>query len=157
MGRWKGWPIFGVLLLIMGCGKGRLDVRFPPKIGDYHLARLISGKEAIEEINRLHGRVINAIAGAIAIYNGEEGSATIWVSLAPSSEKAECQVQEMMREIQGRPGGPFFGVQKEVHREIPVYRFQGLGQMHFVFRRDKQVYWVSTPPEAAKDFLSVFM
>lgn len=123
------------------CGRlPRLDVH----IDDLERVSLLSGREAIRAINRLHGMAIDMERGFVASYQAPPGEkATIWVSEAPSQELGEKQIEMMVAKMKGNQKSPFEKYRTVKAKGINVIGFDGLGQVHYVFGMGKWVYWIS--------------
>ena len=145
-----GWLV--VLVFLLACGSYTWS--FPGKIEGYRLARLIKGREALEEINKLHGRKIQAVKGAIAVYVKKGRKAVVWVSQAPSDRVAFRQVEVMMEKME--KASPFYRFTMDKVGCLLVYHFMGLGQEHYLFAQDSSVYWISAPVGEGMAFLRVF-
>lgn len=152
--RWK--PGIWLLLFFWGpfLGCSSYDWSFPNKVEGYRLAKLIKGRTALREINRLHGKKVEALKGAIAIYMRGGQRAMVWVSLAPSDKVASQQVEVMMEKMER--GGPFHHFAMDKVGCLLVYHFLGLGQEHYLFAQDDSVYWISAPVGDGIAFLRVF-
>ncbi len=140
------------LVLLVACGSYTWS--FPNKIEGYRLVKLIKGKAALREINKLHGREIQAVKGAIAVYVKDGQRAMVWVSQAPSDRVAFRQVEVMMEKME--KGSPFYNFTMDKVGCLLVYHFLGLGQEHYLFAQDHSVFWISAPTGDGKAFLRVF-
>ncbi len=154
----KYWSVVYVLalaILLVGCEKSKVLAKlFPSKIDGYKLEKVISGKKAMEMVNKLHGKKINAKAAWVAYYVSEKNpkeKVTVWVSEAPSAKEATNQVEVMMAKIEKKPM-PFYHVMKMGD----VYVFSGLGQRHAVFTRDKYVFWISGTDGSLRYFVHYY-
>jgi len=107
------------------------------------LVKLITGDEAIEAINKLHGMHIDVAGGLIAHYEGMNDKATIWVSEASSQDLAEEQVVVMIQKMKSNARSPFSHYRSMNKKGFRVIAFDGMGQVHYVFRDNKWVYWIS--------------
>ena len=150
----RGFGVWMVAFaILMGCSLS-YTWSFPSRIEGYRLVKLIKGKEALREINKLHGRKIQAVKGAIAVYVRDGQKAVVWVSQAPSDKVAFHQVEVMMEKM--RRASPFYGFTMDKMGCLLVYHFMGLGQEHYLFSQDDAVYWISAPMGDGMAFLRVF-
>lgn len=158
--------IYQVLLLLvfgMSCGsKPKPSSIFPETLPNLHLIKLIKGKKAIEEINKLHGRQIHIKRGFIAYYEGsfEEGNwreATIWLSEADNGQTALKQTKIMMDRIKNNPKTPFHHFKERSRQGIRVYTFWGMGKAHAVFQKGKQVYWITATEDVFEPVLRAML
>ena len=116
---------------------------FDTEIADMTLVKLISGTEALQAINKLHGTAIPMKKGFIAHYLGTQGKAVIWVSEAPSVAAGKEQIDVMIDKMKANQGSPFRRYRHSAVNETPVISFDGMGQVHAVFQIDAWVYWIS--------------
>jgi hypothetical protein len=110
---------------------------------DLELVKLITGDDAIKAINKLHGMSIDVARGLIAHYEGMNDKATIWVSEASSRNLAEEQIVVMIRKMKSNSRSPFSHYRTMNKKGFRVIAFDGMGQVHYVFRDNKWVYWIS--------------
>jgi hypothetical protein len=135
------WILLGFLLA--GCNQTPPGPPFDPHIEGLNLVKWTTGNDAIKAINQLHGKPINVLRGFIAHYEGVHDKATIWVSEAPSQELAKKQIAVMVRQMKNNRRSPFSHYRTLEIRDRTVIAFDGLGQVHYVFRDNKYVYWIS--------------
>jgi hypothetical protein len=136
-----------IAILALGCTRAPFVPRFDPQIDNLKLVKLIEGEEAIEEINRLHGTTIQVLRGFIAHYENARKKAVIWVSEAESEDMAQEQIEVMLRKMKGSPRSPF-GHYRDLDRNgLPVIAFEGLRQVHYVFRIGEWVFWMDADAE----------
>ncbi len=138
---WQLWIL--IALLLAGCNEPSSDPSFDSHIQDLELVKLITGDEAIEAINKLHGMHIDVAGGLIAHYEGMNDKATIWVSEASSQDLAEEQVVVMIQKMKSNARSPFSHYRSMNKKGFRVIAFDGMGQVHYVFRDNKWVYWIS--------------
>ena len=136
-----------------GQSEAKSVIPFNPKIDGLTLTKLISGQEAIKAINKLHGMPIRIRSGFIAHYKANRHKATIWVSEAHSEDLADKQIKIMIIKMKNSKRSPFNRYSASVFRKTKVISFYGMGQIHYVFRIDKWVYWVSADEEHVNKLL----
>ncbi len=135
--------LFLACLLLLACRESKSTLPFDPLIEDMTLVRLVNGDEATMAINRLHGMPIQMERGFIAHYAGVHDKATIWVSEAASEDLADEQIRIMIDKMKGNRRSPFSGYRMLQADGMEVIAFNGMGQVHYVFREEAWVYWVS--------------
>ena len=116
---------------------------FDPAVPGINLVKLVSGTEALQAINKLHGLAIPMKAGFIAHYTGSHGKTTIWVSEAPTVAAGKQQIDVMIEKMKENPRSPFRNYDSLAVNDVPIIRFHGMGQVHTVFQLDAWVYWIS--------------
>lgn len=139
--------IYGIWILLpfllAGCNQSPSGPPFDPRIEGFELVELITGDDAIKAINQLHGRPINVLRGFIAKYEGIHDKATIWVSEASSQELAQSQIAVMIEKMKNSARSPFSHYRTFHINGIRVIAFDGMGQVHYVFRGDAWAYWIT--------------
>jgi hypothetical protein len=148
----------GLLLLMAGVswlavdrlviGQGTVPV--PDSLVGLPLSERATGRPALAEIERLHGKGFFLVDGSVARYGG--GTATLWVSSTWTPFLAAGQVEAMTNRIaEGR--SPFTPSGTREVEDTAVYALTGMGQMHYYFQIDKQVIWLSVSPPLAEQVL----
>jgi hypothetical protein len=138
---YRVWILLGFLLA--GCNQSPSGPPFDPHIEGLKLVKLITGDDAIKAVNQLHGKPINVARGFIAHYEGVHDKATIWVSEASSQELAKRQIAVMIRRMKNNRRSPFSHYRALDIKGLTVIAFDGTGQVHYVFRDNRLVYWIS--------------
>lgn len=148
---WRILLLFG--LLIAGCEEPTSGPPFDPQIEGLKLVKWITGDDAIKAINKLHGMSVDVVSGFIAHYEGANGKATIWVSEASSEEFAGNQIAIMMHKMKSNRRSPFSHYRTLDIKGFRVIAFDGMGQVHYVFRDKKWVYWISADAKRTNQVL----
>ena len=131
---------------------------FPEAIGKLRRIRLITGQEALDEIDRLHGKRIVVEEGAIGIYRSGSGPPVmVWISRAGTADISRQQTEVMVRKMTTSSGSPFHDPSRQECKGVTVYRFLGMGQVHYVFYRGDLAYWISASPGHAEKVLQAFL
>lgn len=107
------------------------------------MTKLVTGDEAIKAIDKLHGRPVNMARSFIAHFEGDHDKATIWVSEPTSQELAQKQLAVMLHKMKSNRRLPFRNYRVLDTEGISVIAFDGTEQIHYVFRDNKWVYWIS--------------
>ncbi len=136
-----------------GCNLSPSEIAFDPWIEDLRLVKLIEGHDAMEAINQLHGTPVNVVRGFIAHYEGVHDKATIWVSEASSQELAQTQIEVMISKMKNNRRSPFSHYRTLEAKGLAVIAFNGMGQVHYVFRDNKWVYWISADAKRIDEIL----
>ena len=148
---------------LLSCGrKPKGTERFPQTLPKLHLVKILQGKEAIEAVNKLHGKKIHLKKAWVAYYQGAyyEGNwneATIWISESFSSQEAKEQTEVMIQKMLSAKKSPFYNFKEKNIKGIKVYIFWGLGQQHAVFQKGSFVYWISANIEVFDQVLDYFL
>lgn len=114
---------------------------FLNRLGTMMLTQLLEGKEAREQISKLHGKSITMKKGYIAKYQGDNGEKmTIWVSVHKDRSEAESQIAVMHEKIDKSP--VFKGHQDINISGIDYHFVKGMGQSHYFYYRGKNAIWI---------------
>ena len=130
-------------LLLLACSHSDPSLPFDPNIKDLDMVQLVTGEDAQKAIDRLHGMPINVVRGFIAHYKGVYGKATIWVSEATTENLAIEQIEVMIDKMKKSKRSPFSNYRQWNKEGLNVIAFDGMGQVHYVFKDKTWVYWVS--------------
>ena len=130
---------------LLGCNQSSSPV-FQEEIRGLKLVRLITGKDALLAINKLHGKKINVARGIIAFYQGEGEKAIVWVSESACTDDAMQQTESMIERMTASKRSPFSDYEEIELDGVKIYSFKGMGQKHYIFRISKSIYWISANP-----------
>jgi hypothetical protein len=133
---------------------GELSGLLPETVAGLNRMQLITGTEAQAEVDRLHGKALQAEASAIARYaEGNGRPAEVWVSRVASDKEARRQTGLMVHKMFENPKSPFSDPRRLDHNGQAVYRFTGMGQVHLIWHSGDLVWWVSASEDAVQPFL----
>ncbi len=135
--------IFSFFLL--GCNQSFSPV-FQEEIRGLKLVQLITGKDALHAINKLHGKKISVASGMVAFYQGEGEKATVWVSESACTDDAIQQTEIMIEKMRSSKRSPFSDYAEIGQDGVKIYSFKGMGQKHYIFRINKSIYWIAANP-----------
>ncbi len=149
----------GVVILVVGLGWLGVDRLFtsrdtfslPARLAGLPLVEQVSGQPALTEIQYLHGQDFTLVDGAVARYGN--GTATVWVSSAPTSSLATRQVQAMTERI-AEGNSPFSSHGQSEVAGITIYMLTGMGQVHYYFQLGRQVVWLAITAQQAEQGLA---
>ncbi len=130
--------------------------RPPGALGDLPLLHASDGREALEEINRLHGKDLGAIAGYVAHYEKDGTVAMIYLARAASDDQAARQVERMRATIQ-RGDTPFSELRTVNEKGRKLYSALGEGRRHFFYRQGADVLWLAADAPAAGQALAALV
>jgi hypothetical protein len=140
--------------LFSACHPSGPSLPFDGHIQGLNLVKLVTGDRALEAINRLHGMPIDVVRGFIAYYRGNGGDkATVWVSEGSSEELANKQIEVMIEKMKQSQRSPFSNYRVLDVKGLMVIAFDGMGQVHRVFRQKRWVYWISADEERIDDIV----
>jgi len=152
-----------LFLLLFACGpqvekQPDLGSLFPASIGEWQQIQLITGTKALEKINRLHGKNITVEAGAIGSYQtAGKRPAMVWISRSKTPALTQDQAEVMADKMVSNPRSPFHDPETLNINKIKIYKFLGMGQVHYIFCRERLAYWISSPPTDGEKLLLYFL
>jgi cytochrome c-type biogenesis protein CcmH len=131
-------------------------LRPPKRLGDLDLLHASRGKQALEEINRLHGKDVGAKAGYVAHYEKDGAAAMVYLAQASSASEAARQLNQMNERIR-RGDTPFSDLKRSKQGKVTVYSVLGQGQKHYFYQRDESVLWLAVDqPIAGQSLAALF-
>jgi hypothetical protein len=144
------WLTIFIGWMLMGQAHGEQRPPLDAHIDGLERVRLLAGTDARHAINKLHGMSIDMARGFVAFYQSRTGhKATVWVSEGPSEALAAKQIDIMLDKMKGNDRSPFKKYRTIEAQGAEVIGFDGLGQVHYVFRVGKWVYWISADEKQA--------
>jgi len=152
-----------LFLLLFACTppvekKQDLSSLFPKNIGEWQRVQLITGTKALEKINHLHGKNITLEDGAIGNYQATGKSpAMVWISRSKTPALTREQAEIMADKMVSNPRSPFHDLETLSIDKVKIYRFLGMGQIHYIFCRERLAYWISSPPADGEKLLLYFL
>jgi len=149
--------IFLAALAVLLAGYGGAARAEPPRnLGGLKLLHASQGKEALQEINRLHGKEVAAQYGYVAHYEKSGAAAMLYVSRASSPAQAGRQLEQMSKRIESG-GTPFYHLKASKQGIITLYSALGQGQVHYFYQRGSSVMWLAVDPPVAKQTLAALL
>jgi hypothetical protein len=126
----------------------------PSSLAELAVTGVIAGAEAKAEVEQLHGKGLGSgfQAAWIAHYGAPE-QATVWVSRSARAEDAGELLLRMQERI-AQGGSPFTSPSILERDGVSVNALDGMGQKHFYFRLDADVYWLAISADRAEAGLS---
>jgi hypothetical protein len=138
-----------------------LSALMPEKVGELYRIQLLTGDAAQAEVDKLHGKALSATASVVARYSrtsdvGKVRPAEVWVSQVSSEKEARRQTGQMVHMMYENPRSPFKNPKRIEHGGQSVYRFVGMGQVHFIWFKGDLVFWISANPADESLMLGCF-
>ena len=153
--RYVGVVLTTLALLPAGYG-GAVRAGPPESLGDLRLLHSTEGKEALREINRLHGKDLGARDGYVAHYQKDGVVAMLYLAQASSTGQAGRQLERMSDRIK-RGASPFYHLKTSRQGEITLYSALGQGQVHYFYQRDSSVVWLAVDAPVAQQTLAALL
>ena len=122
----------------------------PREIAGLPLTQLITGQDAIESIQQLHGKEFPLVDGAVAIYG--DRSVILWVSDA-GSISAAADLAELMKIRIAEGRSPFEELGSFGLDNFFIYELEGMGQAHYYWQSGNLVLWLAADGGLAENAL----
>ncbi len=129
------------------------DLSFPSYIGHFTLEKLLSGEEALELSQRIHGDEAPLTHVNVAFYRHREEQVILWVFELESLEDAASHLEKMNIRLkeEGRNGGR---ANSFYLKDEKIYHAQQLSMDNYYYKKDRMIFWLSL---ASHDPVSRFL
>jgi hypothetical protein len=134
------------LIVIPGCSRSP-DLPTPERIGNKERIREISGKQAAQVVDKMHGLSVATHANVIAEY-GRGKKDLLYISRYSDQNEAHKAFDLMIEKMAAAKKGPFLLGQYD----NKVYMTLGMGATHYIYVSGESLLWLQTY-QAFKDKL----
>ena len=135
-------PILILLILCLGCSSST-HLPTPEKIGHKERIRVISGNQAADIVDKMHGQSVAADENAIVEY-GQEKKDLLYISFYRDQAQADKAFKLMIEKMTSSPKGPFFHLISLPAYRNKVYFTLGMGAGHYIYRSGNYLLWYQT-------------
>jgi hypothetical protein len=134
-----------VSLVLSGCtGTSAPDLSTPEKIGEKERLRVITGQQAAQVVNKMHGQSVATDANVIAEYGQGEKKDILYVSRYTAAEAAQKAFELMIEKMAAAPKSPFYHLMPMEKYQKKVYMTLGMGAVHYIYRSGNLLLWFQT-------------
>jgi hypothetical protein len=143
-----------IVILLISCS---LDTNYLPEdFFGLRLTKKLTGKDAKEFVNNLHFQSVTGLENEIGFYEGNAGSAIIYITHYNTKETTKSNYNKMVKKIS--PENSVF-VKPEYLKlgGMEIYRCFGMGQSHYVFPYNKELFWISVDTHFGKKFVEEYL
>ena len=156
--RWKARGKVGLAVsaLFLAAHAQAAQLEPPKTVGALRLVHALRGNEALQAINRLHGKELAAAEGYVAHYERNSLVAMLYVSRPASPTMAAAQVERMATGIRAGKT-PFSHLKSSDSYGTTVYSALGQGQIHYFYRRGADVIWIAADPPVAREVVEYLL
>lgn len=123
----------------------------PETLAGLRLEQQLQGKDAVSEINQLHGKTFALVDSAVGSYGN--GQVTLWISQARSSSSAE-DILLAMRDRIAEGDSPFTPLRESKHGKRSFFETEGMRQIHYYFQSSDLVIWLAAEITIAETALA---
>ena len=134
---------FIVSIVLLGCSSG-IDIPTPKNIGERQRERVVSGQQAAQVVNRMHGRSVATDANVIAEYGNGQNKDILYISRYAETEAAQKAFELMIVKMKGTQKTPFYHLKPIGKYSKKVYMTLGMGAVHFIYRSGSHLLWYQT-------------
>jgi len=125
-------------------------------VGTLRLVHALRGKEALQAIDRLHGKGLAGSDAYVAHYERDGLVAMLYVSRPARSSMTGAQLEKMAAGIRAGKT-PFTHLKSSERNGMTVYSALGQGQIHYFYRRGADVIWIAADPPVAREVLEFLL
>ena len=138
----------GTVWLTVHTGRsGREIPDVPQDIAGVARTQFITGKEAVESIQQLHGVEISLRGGVVVSYGNQ--NIILWVSDA-GDVRAAADLTELMRVRIAEGRSPFNELGDFELEGKTIYALDGMGQAHYYWQVGNLVVWLAADVDLAE-------
>ena len=124
-----------VALLLQYPACNSKDLPLPQSIATMRLEKVESGKEARQEIDRLHRKQVSLRRGYIGTYVAENGGAKLWLSVHGTEGEAAEAIEKMALSMRQGNQQSFWHFRKIKIGQRQVYFALGMNKAHYFFQK----------------------
>ena len=154
MSKFKQTHYLLMLLFLVSCSS---SINYLPEdFFGLHLTKKLTGKEAEDFVNNLHFQKVANLESDIGFYEGNAGRAIIYITHYNTKESATNNYKKMVEKI--LPGNQVF-IRPEYLKLVgmEIFRCFGMGQSHYVFPYNKELFWISVDTHWGKKFVENYL
>ncbi len=128
----------------------------PEEFIGLRLTKKVTGKEARNFVNKLHGKTVTETENEIGYYSGNAGRALIYTSHYQKPESAEKYFGKMTKKIS-------LGKSAFVSSEFidvngkKIFRTFGMGRSHYIFTYNKGLFWITVDTNLGIKFVREYL
>lgn len=143
-----------IVLFIQGCAQESNFLQ--DEYAGLFLKKRLTGSSAKKFVDRLHSQEVSSSKNEIGFYKWKDSEAVIYVTDYETPDQAIAEGLKMIHKID--PGHKIFSQgQFFVSGGKQIYHCFGMGQTHFIFSNQEQLFWISVEPTMAEPFLSAVL
>ncbi|MGK9368644.1 hypothetical protein ACSSWA_07070 [Melioribacter sp. Ez-97] len=120
------------------------------------LQKKLTGKAALDYVNKLHFNKVTNEENLIGFYSGQKGDAVIYITIYPDNKKATNAFRKMTEKISPL-NSVFYGSAFDNINGKEIYITYGMGAKHFVFVDNNNLFWITAERKWADDFLEYYL
>lgn len=130
-------------IVFIGC-TSTTDLPTPEKIGAKERLRVISGQQAAQVVNRMHGQSVATDANFIAEYGKGANKDILYISRYTEPEAARKACELMIEKMAAAKKSPFYHLMPIGKYQKKVYMTLGMGSVHYIYPSGQYLLWFQT-------------
>lgn len=131
-----------IAIFVLGCSSP-VNIPTPEKIGEKERIRVITGKQAVEVVDKMHGQSVATDANVIAEY-GRERKDLLYISYYTDQRQAKEAFDLMIEKMAAAKKGPFFHLMPLSRYQSKVYMTLGMGAIHYIYVSGNFLLWLQS-------------
>ncbi len=143
-----------ILIFLSSCSVNKNYL--PEKFDNLKLIKKLSGDNAKDFVNRLHFGKVASSKNEIGFYEGDNKNAVIYITFYNSDQTAQIEWKKMTDKISPH-NSVFYGFNNIEINGLDIFSCFGMGQRHFVFYKDKVLFWISTGTVWGEKFVGKYI
>jgi len=132
-----------VSLILTGCTSAP-NMPSPEKIGEKERLRVVSGEQAAQVVNKMHGQSVATDANLIAEYGQGEKKDVLYISRYADPAAAQEAFVLMIEKMAVAKNSPFFHLMPIGKYQKKAYMTLGMGAVHYIYQSGRFLLWFQT-------------
>lgn len=146
--------VFISLLAFFSCSTEK-DL-LPEEFSGLKLKQKLTGDEARKFVDNLHFQEVAPDKNEIGFYDSQSGMVIIYITYYPDAGTSQSEYKKMITKISPE-NSVFINPEFVEVRGKEIYRCFGMGQSHYVFAKNKELYWISVDTRQGKKFIEEYL
>ena len=130
-------------IILIGCSNAT-ELPTPDRIGEKERLRVISGNQAAEVVNKMHGRSVATDANVIAEYGKGEKKDILYISRYAEPQAAKKAYELMLEKMANAEKSPFYHLRPLGQYQGKAYMTLGMGAVHYIYQSGHALLWLQT-------------
>lgn len=151
----KNTVAFIIVIILLSACSNQVEY-LPEELLGYKLENKLTGEEAKMFVNRLHFNDVTNLENEIGFYSDAEKELIIYITFYENQDLARQDELKMTKKISPQNSVFLAGKYIEIG-SFEVYQCYGMGQAHYVFSKDGQLFWISVDSVTGKEFVQNYL
>lgn len=134
--------------MLIGCRNNAQTEFLPTQLGGLGLTKVFEGAEAAGMIDKMHGKKLGVTENYIGYYGSKRARNVLFVSVYEIVEKAKDDLMQMAVKME-KGSRMFAPLSVEGMEDNPRFRTEGMGLVHYFYRRGNLLIWWQAEPDKA--------